>query len=179
MNGEPVDPRNSDAALTATLTTASTTAPQIDFYISQAATSEQRLLLACRLADKAYHSGHRVYLHCANTEQAQRLDDLLWQFQPTSFVPHIVIDNPSAEDRAEHRTHDEPVRIGSGRSNWANQDVLINLGENVPENFAEFARVLEIVVQDDGVLNTTRDHWRHYKQLGHQPQRRELGTPQK
>lgn len=156
-------------------TLAASATPQIDFYISQAATSEQRLLLACRLADKAFHGGHRVYLHCANTAQAQRLDDLLWQFQPTSFVPHAIIDSTDAETRV----HDEPVRIGSGQSTWANQDVLINLDDHVPDNFAQFARVLEIVVQDVNVLNTTRDHWRHYKQLGHQPQRRELGTTPK
>jgi hypothetical protein len=29
-------------------------------------------------------------------------------------------------------------------------------------------------VQDAAILENTRQHWRHYKQLGHEPQRREL-----
>jgi DNA polymerase-3 subunit chi len=145
------------------------TTPQIDFYISTAAALEQRLVLACRLADKAFRAGHRVYLHCANVEQTQQLDDLLWSFQTSSFVPHAVIDNGVG-----NHTGNEPVRIGCGQSIWNNQDVLINLDQQVPESFAQFARVLEIVVQNADVLDNTREHWRYYKQLGHNPQRREL-----
>lgn len=141
--------------------------PQIDFYISQAAALEQRLVLACRLADKAFRSGHAVYLHCGDATEAQRLDELLWAFQPSSFVPHAMFD-----------TADEPmpVRIGFGANRWDNGDVLINLDARVPENFANYARVLEVVVQDAQILKTTRQHWRHYKQLGHEPQRRELAS---
>lgn len=141
------------------------TSPQIDFYISTAAALEQRLVLACRLADKAFRAGHRVYVHCANAEQTQQLDNLLWSFQTSSFVPHSVVSENSS---------DEPVRIGCGQSIWNNQDVLINLDRQVPESFAQFARVLEIVVQNEDILDNTREHWRHYKQLGHNPQRREL-----
>lgn len=148
------------------LRNAAISSTQIDFYISPAATIEQRLLLACRLADKAYRSGHRVYLHCSNDAQVQELDVLLWQFQPSSFVPHAVTN-----------THEEaPVRIGSGENLWDNNDVLINLDVNVPANFANYARVLEVVIQDTAILETTRQHWRHYKQLGHEPQRRELAS---
>jgi len=142
--------------------------PQIDFYISQGATDAQRLLLACRLADKAFRNGHHVYLHCVDAVQAQQLDELLWSFQPTSFVPHAL-----GQDSVSEET---PVRIGHGQSIWNNDDVLINLDRNIPESFAQFARVLEIVVQDPAVLDNTREHWRHYKQLGHNPQRRELAN---
>lgn len=149
------DARNADISST-----------QIDFYISQAATLEQRLLLTCRLADKAYRSGHRVYLHCSDDAQAQQLDALLWQFQPSSFVPHVLSDS----------SEEAPVRIGSGEKIWDNGDVLINLDASVPANFANYVRVLEVVVQDASILEMTRLHWRHYKQLGHEPQRRELAT---
>ncbi len=144
-----------------------TVSPQIDFYISQGTTDEQRLLLACRLADKAFRSGHCVYLHCRDVAQARQLDDMLWSFQATSFVPHALLD-----DAAD----DTPVRIGCGQSTWNNSDVLINLDQSIPESFAQFARVLEVVVQDAPVLENTREHWRHYRQLGHNPQRRELAN---
>jgi DNA polymerase-3 subunit chi len=141
--------------------------PQIDFYISQAPALEQRLVLACRLADKAFRSGHRVYLHCIDAMQAQHLDALLWEFQPSSFVPHVLV---GATD------DDVDVRIGFAGTRWDNRDVLINLDAAVPDNFANYARVLEVVVQDATILETTRQHWRHYKQLGHEPQRRELAN---
>lgn len=153
------------------MSTADIRSTQIDFYISPAATLEQRLLLACRLAEKAYRNGHRVYLHCTDDTQAQQLDVLLWQFQASSFVPHVLTatTNGGADEEA-------PVRIGSGQHLWDNKDVLINLDTSVPANFASYARVLEIVVQDAAILETTRQHWRHYKQLGHEPQRRELAA---
>lgn len=149
------------------MSTADIKVPQIDFYISQAPALDQRLLLACRLADKAFRSGHSVYLHCGDAAQAQRLDELLWSFQPSSFVPHALLD---AADEPM------PVRIGFGARRWNNRDVLINLDTQVPENFAEYARVLEVVVQDAQILDVTRQHWRHYKQLGYEPQRRELAN---
>lgn len=142
--------------------------PQIDFYISQGSTVEQRLLLACRLADKAFRSGHTVHVHCADAAQAQQLDDMLWSFQATSFVPHAQVSSDDADNA--------PVRIGYGATLWINNDVLINLDRDVPAAFAQYARVLEVVVQDSDVLDNTREHWRHYKQLGHAPQRRELAN---
>jgi DNA polymerase-3 subunit chi len=140
-----------------------TAGPQIDFYVSPGTTHEQRLLLACRLADKAFRSGHRVYIHCDNAAQAQQLDTLLWSFQATSFVPHALVGSD-----------DTPVQIGHGNTMWHIDDVLINLDQHIPDNFAQFKRVLEVVVQEPGVLDSTRDHFRHYRQLGHNPQRREL-----
>lgn len=141
--------------------------PQIDFYISNATALEQRLVLACRLADKAYRSGHKVYMHCANDAQARQLDDLLWSFQPSSFVPHALTTATQG---------DSPVRIGSGEQRWNNGDVLINLDDIIPVDFSDYARVLEVVVQDARVLDITRQLWRQYKQAGCDPQRRELGT---
>lgn len=141
--------------------------PQIDFYISNATALEQRLVLACRLADKAYRNGHKVYMHCANDTQARQLDDLLWSFQPSSFVPHALTTAAPA---------DSPVRIGSGEQRWSNGDVLINLNDIIPADFSDYARVLEVVVQDARVLDITRQLWRQYKQAGCDPQRRELGA---
>jgi DNA polymerase-3 subunit chi len=93
---------------------------------------------------------------------------MLWSFQATSFVPHALVHSDDADNA--------PVRIGHGNALWLNNDVLINLDRHIPEAFGEYARILEVVVQDSTVLNDTREHWRHYKQLGHAPQRRELAN---
>ena len=61
---------------------------RIDFYLPGAGARDNRFGLACRLADKAYHQGRRVYLHAASAEQARHLDRLLWTFRDQSFVPH-------------------------------------------------------------------------------------------
>ena len=29
-----------------------------------------------------------VYIHCQDKQQAHAIDELLWQFEPSAFVPH-------------------------------------------------------------------------------------------
>lgn len=140
---------------------------RIDFYILPDADIEPRLTFACRLAEKAYKLGHRVYLHSADAAQAQALDDLLWRFQPSSFVPHDVL----TPDRNESEA---PVTIGWGQPPAGGRDVLINLAGRVPVFFEQFERVTEIVVQTPEVLQATRAAWRHYQERGLAPERRDL-----
>ena len=45
---------------------------KVDFYILPSAEPSARLDFACKLTEKAWRLGHRVYLHC--TDSAQRLD---------------------------------------------------------------------------------------------------------
>jgi len=139
---------------------------RVDFYILPDTGIEQRLLFACRLAEKAFKLGHRVYLHSADSDQARALDDLLWRFAPASFVPHECPQN-GAESAA-------PVVIGWGEPAPALRDVLINLDLQVPAFFQRFARVTEIVVQTPTVLHATRAAWRFYQDQGCAPERRDL-----
>lgn len=127
--------------------------PQVDFYILAEASTEQRLLFGCRLAEKAFKLGHSLYLHCADSQQGQWLDDMLWQFQPSSFLPHA-------------QQADAPVQIGWGPLDRDRTDnaVLINLSLSVPPFFDRFQRITEIVVQNPEVLDATRNAWRFYQQ---------------
>lgn len=132
--------------------------PQIDFYILADASIEQRLLFGCRLAEKAFKLGHSLYLHCTDSQQGQLLDDLLWRFQSSSFLPHSQQANA-------------PVQIGWGpfdrdasNNEGTDNTVLINLSLSVPPFFDRFQRITEIVVQAPEVLDATRNAWRFYQQ---------------
>ena len=142
--------------------------PQVDFYILADAAAQQRLHFACRLVETAFKRGHRVYLHAADDDAAQALDTLLWQFQSTSFVPHAM----AGEDAAA------PVLIGCRAVAADGCDVLINTALAVPPEFARFARVTEIVVQDPGVLRATRNAWRFYQEQGCSLHQHDLRRPQ-
>ena len=54
---------------------------QVDFYVLKDDSALNRVQFACRLADKAYRLGHRVYIHTESAQQTRQLDDLLWTFQ--------------------------------------------------------------------------------------------------
>ena len=136
-------------------------APRIDFYVLPGQESKGRLLLACRLAEKAYGLGHRVYLHAASPEQARQLDDLLWTFRQGSFVPHTLC--PPVEDDAS------PVSIGSDETPAAAAEVLINLSDTVPAFFERYQRVAELVDQQPSVLTKSRERFRCYRDRGYEP----------
>ena len=62
---------------------------KVDFYLLGAG-HNSHALFACRLAEKVWRLGHRVYLLAADPPAANELDDLLWTFSQGSFVPHAL-----------------------------------------------------------------------------------------
>jgi len=160
--------------------------PQVDFYILPEAASEQRALFACRLIEKIYKLGHRIYVHHQQREQAEILDDMLWRLQPTSFLPHELgaTNTRRAVQIGWHGAADtnhlaaELLCIGQGAENNAGGNVLINLADAVPEFFNSFQRISEIVVQTPEVLAATRNAWRYYQQQGCALERHDLRVAQ-
>ena len=64
---------------------------RVDFYVQAAEAPKGHLTLACRVTEKAYQAGHRIYLRCEDAQQANELDELLWTFSQSSFVPHQIL----------------------------------------------------------------------------------------
>ena len=45
---------------------------KVDFYILPSADPSARLDFACKLTEKAWRMGHRIYLHCSDAGSARR-----------------------------------------------------------------------------------------------------------
>ena len=140
---------------------------KIDFYILPQDDIRQRHLFACRLAEKAYKLGHPIYIHSDDEAQARALDDLLWRFRDSSFIPHSLLSS-SQEPGA---SCGDAVQIGYAETidtAHAADGLLINLSNTVPEFFSRFERVSEVVVQQPHILESTRANYRFYKDRGYQ-----------
>ena len=133
---------------------------KVDFYLLGAADAGSRERTACRLAEKAWRLGHRVYLLVPDKTAALALDDLLWTFSQSSFVPHAVL-----EDAADADAH--PVLIGHGEPPAALNDVLVSLAREVPPWFSRFARVAELVGAADDDKIRARERFRFYRERGY------------
>ena len=142
--------------------------PRIDFYILQETAPQARLLLTCKLIEKAYKNRHRVYVNAADTAQAQQLDELLWTYRDDSFLPHNLY--------GEGPEPAPPIQIGYQTTPAKQRDILVNLSADVPEYFTQFARVLEIVTNDPALQTTAREHYRHYRASGHEINTHKLAT---
>lgn len=130
---------------------------QVDFYILPSADPLARLDFACKLSEKAWRLGHRVYLHCSDAAQRDDLDARLWRFKGESFVPH-----GAAED-----DQDAPIVLGLGDDPRHHQDLLVNLDLRIPEFFKHFARVAEVVVEDPAIRQAARESFRFYREQGY------------
>ena len=130
---------------------------RVGFYVVQAAAAGQRLEVAARLADKAYAQGHNIYINATDKPQAQALNELLWSFRPASFMPHAL----AGEEQSEQ------IAIGWGQDPGKHSDLLINLQLEIPSFFSRFARVAEVVTQDEDSLAALRKSWLFYKERGY------------
>ena len=135
---------------------------RIDFYLQQATTSSSLDLLVCRLVDKAFRQGHRVYILTADAESATRLDHLLWTFNGGSFIPHGVY-HGSGDQPAEA----PPVMLGHREPPPTWHDVLVILGPEVPSCFSRFERVAEVVGESEAEKVQARERFRFYRDRGY------------
>lgn len=132
--------------------------------------AEDKLATACRLTAKAFGAGRKVALRVPDPSQARQLDRLLWTFEQISFLPHVQLDSPLAGET--------PVVIGDPPAGqWPHQDVLINLGQDLPQGVADFQMVVEVVGQGEDDRQPARNRWRHYKSAGHTLTAYGLGAP--
>ncbi|MDQ2077241.1 DNA polymerase III subunit chi [Marinimicrobium sp. ABcell2] len=139
---------------------------EVSFYILQDSEAQARWQFACRLVEKAQRLGHEVLVVVDSAAEADYLDELLWSFNPESFVPHRRID---AQDQPA-----APVEITANGDCGDHHDVLVNLSQRVPEHFSRFQRLSEVVIQEPQVLQCTREHFSFYKSRGYPIQSRNI-----
>ncbi|MFT5483787.1 MAG: DNA polymerase-3 subunit chi [Halieaceae bacterium] len=130
---------------------------RVDFYVLTHHEIQQRLLFACKLAEQIVRKGHNIYVHTADESTAKTVDELLWSFNPASFVPHSLVD----ENRGQ------PIGIGWGEQPGNHRDVMINLDLEVPAFVGRFERVSEIVVQEPSCRDALRNSYKFYKERGY------------
>ena len=129
---------------------------QIDFYTN----ALDKLVTACRLAQKGYTLGHRVLALCADAETAQRLDRILWTTPATGFTPHC--------DAAHPLANVTPIVIDHRGGEPAHDQVLLNLREESPALFTRFDRLIEIVSCDDEDKRLARSRYKFYRDRGYE-----------
>lgn len=139
---------------------------RIDFYHD----APDKLAIAARIVHKAVAQGHRLTVLAPDTALAEAFDRLLWTQPATGFLPHCRADSPLAAET--------PVLIATSLETAANDDVLINLGHDLPDGFAHYARLIEIVGRDDADKAPARERFRHYRDAGYEINRHDLAERQ-
>jgi DNA polymerase III subunit chi len=116
------------------------------------------LLYACRLVRKAYQAGQPTIV-LAEPARLRAFDEQLWTFSPLDFVPHCMADSALAAQT--------PIVLTSSLDQVPHHQVLLNLGFEVPAQFARFERLLEVVGNAHDELNAGRERYRFYRDRGY------------
>ena len=136
-----------------------------------------KLSYACRLLRKAYAGGANV-LVTGQPDELHQLDGLLWQFSSTDFVPHCAAAAPASMNLELHAITlaASPIVLAQSTADSQHWQVLVNLGEEVPDNFERFERLIELVGQAPTELSAARRRWKHYLDRGYPLKKHETTT---
>jgi DNA polymerase-3 subunit chi len=133
---------------------------RVDFYVLSEDAPDAKLRVACRLIEKAFDSGVRVYAHAASLAEAQRLDELLWTFNDKTFIPHEVSENGTA-------SHERVmVLIGTEAAPASHRQLLVNLTSSLPAEIENFERIAEIVDIEPENKRLSRERYKTYRERG-------------
>lgn len=127
-----------------------------------------KLAYACRLLRKAVAGGARVVV-TAPEEALRRLDTLLWTFSQTDFIPHALL--PGGADSLVMAS---PVVLTERPTQAPHRQVLVNLGDAMPDGFGQFERVIEVVSLDEDDRQRARGRWKQYAGQGYDIVRHDL-----
>ena len=131
--------------------------PRADFYlIDKPRFRENPLLLVCELAKKAHAQQIPTLIHARSQEQAEALDELLWEFDPDGFIGHQI-----AGDDEDEVT---PVLIVPPEFDSPWRALVINLRDSTVTGQPDVVK--EVVPADPTERDGSRTRWTDYKARG-------------
>lgn len=120
--------------------------------------SEQHLFDdVCRVAAECYSQRLRTAIVCKDKQQAEQIDELLWQLPTERFVPHNL--------DGEGPNGGAPVEIFWSLEK-ALRPVLINVAAIVVPFPHKYQRIYEFVLSDEHAKQAARMRYKTYQQAG-------------
>jgi DNA polymerase III subunit chi len=131
--------------------------PSVQFYHLTATPLERALP---KLLEKALAGGFKTLLVAESEERAEQLNQLLWTYDPGSFLPHGSIKDGHAEK--------QPVLISANQEPLNKANVLVITDGSTAQHPEAFERILDIFDgRDSAAVEKARARWQDYKNGGH------------
>lgn len=131
--------------------------PDIRFYHLQMQTLEEALP---KLMEKVAGAGLRAVVKAADQATIDTLDKTLWDYDPSSFIPH---DKAGCDHPA-----DQQIYLTCGDENPNEASVLVLVDAVPSEQVNNYERCLYMFDgRDPGVVTTAREDWARMKAEDH------------
>lgn len=128
---------------------------RIDFHSNV----PDKINYTCRLIRKARAADCRVIVFENDRAQLNLLNDALWTFSESDFLPHVLMNDPLLAQTPIILTETD-------NANFPHYELLINLTQIIPNDFSRFARVIEVIATGQQDTVAGRERYRHYQQQG-------------
>lgn len=125
---------------------------RVDFYLCQDGDMSRAMDISCRLCEKAFRSGLGIHVQCADESQARVMDELLWSYSSTSFLPHAPQEGTGL------------IEISATAQRQC--ELLVNLAGAWLPHAEAYQRVAEVVTSDTAAVDDARQRYRQYRKLG-------------
>lgn len=133
---------------------------KVSFYLFEKS-PERQVDSTCRLCRKILRKPAKIWLYSPNTELQTILDDLVWSFDPESFLAH-GIDDTTAPICISAQLPVEP--------NW----IVFNFHDKALEPQAGIDHIIEIIENNEPAKQVGREKFKDYRQMGIAPQTHKL-----
>ncbi len=121
-----------------------------------------KITYTCRWVRKACASAPdcQIVLFSTDRNLLNRLDDALWTFSDSDFLPHAMIG-----DRYAHRS--SILLTPDDHCTMPHHQVLVNLAPEIPACYDRFDRLIELVSTDAADTEAGRKRYVHYRERGY------------
>lgn len=142
---------------------------RIDFHSNVS----DKLEYVCRLTRKIWSATPegqpvRNIVIVGDRADLKKLDELLWTFSSTDFLPHCFITDEAAPDTPVVLSENFAI---SSLNAIPHADVMIHLGMQMPEDVPglveRFPRIVEVVTVNEAERLAGRERYKAYRALGH------------
>ncbi len=109
------------------------------------------------LLEKVVERGHRVVLMAGSPQRLDNLNEMLWTFDPSAWLPH--------GRRQDGYAASQPIYLTIDEENPNGADVLVLLDGVQPAFVGAFERVIDMFDgQDDAAVAAARERWKEHRQ---------------
>jgi DNA polymerase-3 subunit chi len=113
-----------------------------------------------KLLEKSLQAGLKALVKVDSDATAEKLDMLLWTYDPASFLPHATAQGGHADA--------QPIYISPLMDAPNHATLLVVTDGSALESSAAFTRVLDIFDgNDDTSITQARQRWKRYASEGH------------
>ncbi len=135
---------------------------RVDYYLLDQQEPRAVAHYTCRLLNKAYQTGLRIFVLTDSPAQSKLIDGLLWTSSDANFIPHALADSAEASDPLSR------ICIGDVLSAEPAKgfDMLVNMQGVETLQGKQFGRVAELVSAEQTHKSAARKRYAAWRSIG-------------